>query len=132
MVKTAWTGQMPLALFPDQNGNMGKLETAFWQFHNEHPRVYSLLLLYALQWRKRRGPDAKLGIKALFERVRWEINLKENTDAFKLNNNNTAFYARLLMNRNPYLKDMFSVRRQKIQSTIGPANDTLPSGKQEA
>ncbi len=132
MARNAWTGQMPLALFPDQNGNMGKLETAFWQFHTEHPRVYSLLLLYALQWRKKRGPDAKLGIKALFERVRWEISLKENIDDFKLNNNNTAFYARLLMNRNPYLKDIFSVRRQRVQSTIGPPNDILTSGKHVA
>jgi|GEM_PF-899780 hypothetical protein len=132
MAKTDWTGQLPMAFFPDQNGNMGKLETAFWEFHKKNPRVYGLLLLFAIEWRQGHGANARLGIAALFERVRWEMSLGKKSDQFKLNNNYRAFYARLIMDNNPLLKELFSVRRQRIQSTIGPPNDTLASGKHVA
>jgi hypothetical protein len=132
MVKKTWTGQLPLALFPDQHGNMSKLETQFWQFHQENPIVYNYLVQFACQWRLRRGEEAKLGIAALFERVRWEVNIESTYGDFKLNNNHRAYYARLMMRNNPNLQDIFRVRRQRIQSTIGPANDTLPSGKHVA
>jgi len=132
MRKKNWTPQLPLALFPDEHGNMGKLETAFWQFHHDNPKVYSYLVQFATEWRKRRGLNVKLGIGALFERVRWEVNLGNKREEFKLNNNNRAFYARLLMRDHTFLQDIFRLRRQRIQSTIGPSNDNLPSGKHVA
>jgi len=109
MKKQGWTGQLPMALFPDVNGNMGKLELALWQFHKSNPRVYSYLVHFAKQWRQRRGDGAHLGMKALFERVRWEVSLGETSGDFKLNNNNTAFYSRLIMRDEPLLKDIFKV-----------------------
>jgi hypothetical protein len=110
---------------------MGKLEKAFWKFHAANPRVYRLLVKFALRWREVRGSQAELGIKALFERVRWEISINTMGDnSFKLNNNHTAFYARLIMERNPELEDIFHLRQQRIASTIGPDNSSLPSGEQ--
>ncbi len=105
-----------------------KLERAFWQFHMDNPQVYRLLVDFAYQWRARRGPDTQMGIGQLFERVRWEIALNTKGDEqFKLNNNHRAFYARLIMERQPDLAGCFKLRRQKIPSTIGPQNETLPS-----
>lgn len=132
MRKKYYTAQLPMTLFPDATGNMGKLETQFWQFHTQNPMVYSFLIEFAFEWRLNRGKDARLGIKALFERVRWEVSLGNTKSDFKLNNNHTAFYARLIMRTNPALQDIFKVRRQRIQSTIGPSNEGLPAGEHVA
>lgn len=118
-------------LFPLDNGEQSKLEKAFWKFHNKNPAVYRLLVRFARQWRQRFGPDAAMGMKQLFERVRWEMAFRTVGDCqFKLNNNHTAFYARLVMERNPDLEGIFYLRKQRLQATIGPPNDSLPSGEQ--
>jgi hypothetical protein len=129
MVNKDYTNQLPMMLFPDQHGNASKLEMAFWKFHEKNPKVYDWMVQFASEFRVMRGPTAKLGAKMLYERVRWEINLGDWERTFKLNNNHTAFYARLMMLQEPKLKDIFKVRKQRIQSTLGPPNDTLPSGE---
>jgi hypothetical protein len=102
------------------------MEEAFWTFHSEHPEVFEQMHAFALEWRSAHGANAKLGIKMLFERVRWEIGLRSHDGRMpELNNNHTAYYARLLMSRS-YLEDMFNLRQQRIQATIGPSGDTVP------
>ena len=103
----------------------GVLERQFWVFHLNHPEVYTALVYFAKQWRERRGPDAHCGIKALYERARWEIWLDLSNDPPKLSNNHTAFYARLIMQRNPDLEEIFRLKRQKVQATFGPDNQLL-------
>jgi hypothetical protein len=102
-------------------------EKAFEEFHDGHPDVYKKLLYYARQWRQRRGAESFCGIKALYERARWEMWFESLDDEPppKLANNHTAYYARLLMERNPDLSGIFRLRRQRVQATIGPGNDTL-------
>jgi hypothetical protein len=124
-----FTNQIPMALFPDSGGNMSKLETQFWHFHTKNPAVYGLLVKYALQYRERRGFDAILGIAVLYERVRWDVVVDTGDKDFKLNNNHRAYYARLIMRQETLLKDIFKLRKQRIQSTLGPPNDTLPSSE---
>ena len=105
----------------------GKLEHKFWEFHNKHPEVYRTLLYFARQWRDRRGPESYCGIKALYERARWEIWFESLDDAPppKLSNNHTAFYARLLMDRHADLEGIFRLKRQRVQATIGPTAETI-------
>lgn len=120
-------------LFPLPGGFMSKIEQKFWNFHHANPHVYQLLVKFARQWRGARGIEAKLGIKALFERVRWETGIrrhKEGDKEFKLNNNYTAYYARLIMQQNPGLHNIFQLRKQRITATIGPKNDNLPPSTQ--
>jgi hypothetical protein len=107
---------------------ISKLERAFWVFHEENPRVYRLFVRLARQWRDVHG-DGHLGIKMLFERARWEY-LMETHDllGFKLNNNYTAFYARIIMENEPDLAGVFHLRRQRVQAIVGPDDNTLPSG----
>lgn len=117
-------------LFPQSDGEMGKLELAFWTFHTENPGVYRFLVRFCLEWRKARGEEAQVGIGALFERVRWETGLQTTDEhGLKLNNNHRAFYARLLMDSDPRLKEIFSLRRQRQQSSVGPKNETLPDSE---
>lgn len=82
---------------------------AFEEFHAENPHVYRKLRELALGLVDR--GHRKLGIGMLFEVLRWQT-MMETTDpsGFKLNNNYRALYARLLMDREPLLEDVFETR----------------------
>jgi len=115
-----------------------QLEEKFLEFHAKHPEVYSALSKFAHQWRDRKGPDARLGIKMVIERVRWELALGAKDESPRINNNHSAFYARLLMAQEPALEGMFFLKKQRYESTIStkeeregePPNlqDKLPLG----
>ena len=77
-------------------------------FHLSNPRVYKMILSIALDL-KRRG-HKKAGMKAIFERLRWLYALQTQGEAYKLNNNYTAHYARLIMESEPELAGFFEVR----------------------
>ncbi|WP_301119671.1 hypothetical protein [Mycolicibacterium fortuitum] len=89
----------------------------FEQFHDENPIVYVTLVRLAREWVRRTGRH-KLGIKTLYERARWEIALATNDPDYKLNNNFTAFYARLIMARCEDLADMFDLRTSEADAWI--------------
>ena len=95
-----------------------QLEEKFLEFHAKHPEVYSALSRFSNQWRDRKGPDARLGIKMVIERVRWELALGARDESPRLNNNHSAFYARLLMAQEPALEGMFMLKKQRYESTI--------------
>lgn len=85
------------------------LARQFERFHAENPHVYETLVQLAREWVKQTS-RRKLGIKTLYERARWEIVLATKTPDYQLNNNYTAFYARLIMHENPDLAGMFNLR----------------------
>jgi len=87
------------------------LEKQFLAFHSENLQVYDKLVELAFIL-KDRG-HRKIGIAMLFEQLRW-LYAMETTDmgGFKLNNNYRAFYARMLMERNPALNGFFEIREQ--------------------
>lgn len=76
-----------------------------------------ILVRLARQWVDETGRH-KLGIKTLYERARWEIALATTDPDFKLNNNFTAFYARLIMRREPDLADLFDLRHSAADMWI--------------
>jgi hypothetical protein len=63
----------------------------------------------------------KLGIKTLYERARWEIALATTDADFKLNNNFTAWYSRLIMAQEPDLAGLFDLRTSKADLWIAGA-----------
>jgi len=73
------------------------------EFHQTHPKVYRSLeglALYAI----RQNPPRRFGVKALYEIARWEKRLgfkKEVGEEWKLPNEYTAMYARLLAEIHP-------------------------------
>lgn len=85
-------------------------EEAFWRFHEENPHVYERLKRLAFKL-KVRGVD-RWGMKALYEILRYEEAVATNSPAalYRLNNNFTALYARLLMEREPDLEGFFELR----------------------
>jgi hypothetical protein len=91
------------------------LEAKFWEFHTQNPDVYQKLRSLALQMR-RRGVE-QYSIKSLFEVLRWHHALTTNDPSgYKLNNNYTSFYARLLMEREPELEGFFELRSLRWQT----------------
>ena len=72
----------------------------FLKFHRENPQVLMSLLRLAGKLRDR--GHTRYSIKGLFEVLRWRhsIKTKDSLSSFKLCNNHTAFYARLIMDEN--------------------------------
>jgi hypothetical protein len=85
------------------------IEKAFLRFHGENPHVYQEIVMLARR-AKRRGAT-KIGMKMLFEVLRWRHTLATGGDHFKLNNNYHSYYARLVMLREPDLVGIFETRR---------------------
>ena len=88
-------------------------EEEFQAFHAENPHVYQALEERALQLR--RSGITRWGIKALWEVVRYELALRTSSSArsFRLNNNYTSHYARLLMYNRPELDGFFETRERR-------------------
>jgi len=84
----------------------------FVEFHTANLSVYQELRALALKM-KRSGRE-HYGIKSLFEVLRWHRALKtsDTSSDFKLNNNYTALYARVLMQNEPELEGFFRTRKR--------------------
>jgi hypothetical protein len=85
------------------------IEEQFQQFHEANPWV--LEALEALAYELHDKGHRKIGIKMLYEVVRWQTMRRTVGDEFKLNNNYTSHYVRLIIERNPELADSFELRR---------------------
>lgn len=93
-----------------------ELSENFWDFHSENMMVYIELRRLALKGV--RAGRKRLGIKMLFEVLRWNRMIKTKDpagDEFKLNNNYHSRYARLLMDRVPDLAGVFNLRELKTK-----------------
>ena len=92
--------------FFDRDG----IEERFLRFHNDNPHVYATLRSLAL--RAYASGKRRIGVGALWERMRWEIWMDTSGDEeFKLNNDFRSRYARLLMRQEPALAGIFETRR---------------------
>jgi hypothetical protein len=87
------------------------LQARFEEFHRDNPHVYAELVKLA---RRARGRGVeRLGIKMLWEVLRWQLQIETyhpGQNEFRLNNNFHSLYARLLMEENPELRDLFETR----------------------
>lgn len=79
---------------------------AFQQYHRTNPAIFAAFKKFAFE---ARGRKKRFGAKAVMERVRWELEIN-TTGSFKVNNDFTALYARLLIYQHPEFKNFFSLR----------------------
>jgi hypothetical protein len=91
---------------PDYSADLSIAER-FAMFHDANPHVADALERLAEQWLVRHD---HVGMKALYERLRWESGIRTEGDAYRLNNVYTAHYARLLIERRPEWVDAFRLR----------------------
>ncbi len=86
------------------------IDDRFADFHRANPHVYTELVVLA-RHAHRRG-YRRIGIELLFCVLRWRSMMTTSADeyGFKLNNNFTSRYARLIMAEHPELAGIFSTR----------------------
>lgn len=100
----------------DIDGHVGPpegqtIEDSFWDFHEDNPHIYDELVRLTRQLVDR--GHTRVGIKMLFEVLRWQYALRTSREDgdFKLNNNYHSYYARLIMRENRDLRGVFETRR---------------------
>lgn len=109
---------MTISTYPSEQGQLFPLHKVgnhpglsnkerWWKFHLINRHVYSAIVAEA---RKAHENDYKVGMKAIFEHLRWQWREQTKGDEYKLNNTYTAYYARLVMMREPDLEGFFETR----------------------
>ena len=91
-----------------------KLERAALRFHEANPQVYVLFKKYAFQ--AARARHRHFGVAMIWERLRWHTMVETQGDAYKLNNNHRAYYARMFMADYPEHREFFRTRRVKHEA----------------
>lgn len=95
------------------------LEEQARRFHEANPHVYQLFCRFTyevIDAQIERGERARFGAKAVFERLRFEALKTKQTwggRRYVLNNNHTAYYARMFHRDHPHLGPVFELRKTK-------------------
>lgn len=87
------------------------LEDKFEAFHSSNPHV--LVALEELAHQYLAAGRKRISIGMLYEVLRYTAGLRTTGDSYSLNNNHRAFYARLIVERNPAWADAFQMRAQR-------------------
>lgn len=98
-----------LTAVADNEAPRDYIQTRFESFHTDNPQVYNKLV--ELAFLAKANGHNRLGIKTLFERLRWYYTVEtKGNERFKLDNNFTSRYARLIMANVPALDGFFATR----------------------
>ncbi|WP_327352816.1 hypothetical protein [Streptomyces sp. NBC_01304] len=98
---------LPISRPSFRAGSRPTLTDRFLAFDAEHPYVYRAL--ERLTADRLAAGATKIGLKALFEDLRWQL----PTGVRGLNNNYTALYARKLIEDHPHWASAFELRRRR-------------------
>lgn len=85
------------------------LDRKFADYDRENPQVYALFKKFAILIRK--SGRSSYGAKSIMERIRWEMDLKNELYSFKINNNFTSRYVRKLILDDNSFGAFFQTRR---------------------
>lgn len=111
--------QVRLEFEPRRSDERGEatIKERFEAFRLAHPEVEEELVRLCRRALSR--GRTRFGMKALWEVMRWNFWMKYDPDEepFKLNNNYTAHYARLLMRNYPDLKGIFELRERRKKAS---------------
>lgn len=98
---------------PERRRRQREIQEQFERFNRDHPVVFDELVRVARDWRSR--GSGHWSIDAAYHVVRFQRRmdgLPDAGEAFKLNNNYTAHYSRLIMARCPDLEGLFETRER--------------------
>lgn len=88
------------------------LAVAFVDFHQANLGVWSLFRQYTFELI--RAGRRHYSARAVLHRIRWHADIETTTgDGFKINNNHSAYYARMFMEFYPEHDGFFHVREVK-------------------
>lgn len=90
------------------------IDSRFAEFNQQNPQVYWELVRLAREWKK--AGKTKIGIRMLWEVMRWNLSLQtKSEDDFKLNDHFTSRYVRLIMTHEKDLAGMFEIRTLRAE-----------------
>lgn len=84
------------------------LQEKFEIYHRANPHIFPLLIKFVDE-AKAAGRE-HYSINAIFERIRWHMDIETIGDPFKLNNNYRSRYVRLLEQQHPEYNGFFFKR----------------------
>ncbi len=84
------------------------LDERFEDFHAAHADVYEIFARLSREMMAK--GKKRYGAKALFERVRWELETSSSGKEPKINNSFVSRYVRLLVSREPAFEGFFETR----------------------
>jgi hypothetical protein len=84
------------------------IDARFTEFHRENPGVYALLVSLARQ--AKAVGKTRIGIKALWETMHWNVWLNTDEEP-RFNNSYVSRYARLIVDNEPDIAPMIALRR---------------------
>jgi hypothetical protein len=111
-----------------------QIEARWLEFHVDNPIVWKLVVHFAFK-AINTGKFKNYGIGAIFELIRWHINVETNSvEEFKLSNDFRAYYARLFTAAYPQYAGFLRLRQlpsankpayenEPIQNTDPPVNE---------
>jgi len=94
---------------------------AFARFHSENPKVWELFERFTLE-AVTAGREF-YSSNAIFERIRWHVDIETSGGEVKLNNNFRAYYARLFHARHPRMGQFFRNRKRTSEDESASETD---------
>ena len=100
------------------------IDQTFWEYHEDNPEIFELFKQYAHAARD--AGMSRYSARAIFHRIRWHIDIETHSnDGFKLSNNHTPRYARMLMATDAAFLHFFVLRRLTTYSSLSFIDDLL-------
>jgi hypothetical protein len=107
--------------FREQASRADQIFAAFSKFHQGNPEIWTLFRRFSVEMISR-GRE-HYSSNAVFERIRWHIDLQKSDSELKLNNNFRAYYARLFHVAYPQYDGFFRNRKRTTLEEPAQAND---------
>ena len=85
-----------------------RLDKQFERYHAENPHVFELFRRFAFM--AKNSGRTKYSARAIYHRMRWHMDIEVKGDDYKLNNNYSSRYARLLIQKFPEFEGFFETR----------------------
>ena len=94
---------------------MSLLDDKFEQYHEDNPHVYDLFKHFTFELIEHGAKH--YSPQAVIERIRWHTTIQTEGDAFKINNNWSAYYSRMFMQDYPEHNTFFR-KRQTVHHSL--------------
>lgn len=91
----------------------------FEQFHAANPQVFVHFKRFA--WDVKRMGRTRWSADAIIQRIRWFLCVETAGDNFKVNDNFSAYYARLLIAEEPEFDGFFELRKTRQERLLAAA-----------
>lgn len=98
-------------LFEQRPTGRDRTRATFEAFHARHPEAYEMFERFVAELRK--SGVQRSSARMILERMRWECAVNpDRHGGFKLNDHLAPHYARLLMERQPWMRGFFETRER--------------------